>query len=121
MSVREELGHVDADSASTHHGDGPTHGRAFEEHLSVGQHLRVVDSGDVRDPRLDAGRDDDIVEVHQVGHLGPTPEMDLDALEVEAGPVVPDRLCEILLALNTNLVRKTYVEYKSEQTDCHKD
>ena len=59
-SVVEELADVEADAARADHRHGPADGRAGDR-LGVGQHHRVVDAGDVRHPRRDAGGQYDLV------------------------------------------------------------
>ena len=54
--------------------------------------------GHVGHPRLDAGGDDDLVEVGEIIDLGAPAEVHLDAGEVKTPAVVADRLGEVLLA-----------------------
>ncbi|SIN05609.1 Uncharacterised protein [Mycobacteroides abscessus subsp. abscessus] len=100
---RQELGHVEADAARTDNRNPLTHRLGLLDDFRVREHHRVIDTGDGRHPGLDAGCQNDIVELAGDEFLGVYlfVQKHGDAVLLEHGGVVADGLVELLFAGNS--------------------
>ena len=77
--LHQELGHVKANAARTDHRDAGTHRLALQNHVQVAEHFRVVDPGNRRGTRGNAGGQDDFIKFarHQLLyiHAGIEPQL----------------------------------------------
>ncbi|MNM52371.1 hypothetical protein D3C81_634490 [compost metagenome] len=71
--MHQVLGNVETDATRTNHRDSLAHRLALKQHVQVAEHLGMLDTGDGRRARGDAGGQDDLVvaTVHQGLHIDP--------------------------------------------------
>lgn len=99
--MREEFAHVDADAAGTDDGDGLADGLALSDDLGVGQHLRVLDAGDLGNARRHAGGNHHFVEgSDEICWCDAGFELDRHSGHVQHAGVVANGLGELFLTRN---------------------
>ena len=97
--VGEELADVEADAARADDRRRASPASPAAQHdVGVADDLRVIDAGDRRRARHDAGGEHDMVEAGEIARADAAAELQLHAVALDAAPVVAQRLGELLLA-----------------------
>ena len=98
--VREELADVEADAAGADDRDALARHLATHDDVGVAGDLRMIDAGNRRRARHDAGREHDVIEALELVRLDAAIEMERDTRALDDAAIVAKRLRELVLPRN---------------------
>ena len=116
----QELGHVHADPASADHGHAAAGRARAGEQLRVGHDHRMIGARQVELAGADAGGDDDMVKIGEVGGLGTSSQVNGHVQHLEAASEILEGGGELLLAGHAHGVAELAAELGLGLEDLHR-
>ena len=95
--VREELADVEADAARADDRDALAGHLSPHDDVRVARDLRMIDAGNVRRARDDAGREHDVIETLEILRVDAAIEVERNTRALDDAAIVAKRLRELVL------------------------